>query len=87
MVTKGGELKIIPKYADGLLDREVSHAVASGGESVLAAGEAEIAGLEGDYHLLDINQYSGHYFRDVPFDDKALELARSAFRQAGVTVP
>ena len=45
-MTEDNELVLIPKF---LNEGEISHAVLTRGQSVLAAGEANIVGSEGNY--------------------------------------
>uniref|UniRef100_A0A7C3ZLS1 Uncharacterized protein n=1 Tax=Planktothricoides sp. SpSt-374 TaxID=2282167 RepID=A0A7C3ZLS1_9CYAN len=76
-VTVEGELLVIPKFVSG---REISHTVITRGEPVLTAGEAEIVGTSGQYILLSISNYSGHF---QPSRD-SLERGITAFSQQGV---
>lgn len=76
-VTTEGQILVIPKFSDS---NEVYHTVITRGQPVLAAGEAEIAGSEGFYILLQISNHSGH-FRPTP---ESLELGITAFRQQGI---
>jgi hypothetical protein len=76
-VSKNGELKIVPKIVN---KKEISHAVIFQGDSVAAAGEADIAGTQGKYILLDISNESGHY---MPSAD-SLEIGIRAFAKAGI---
>lgn len=76
-VTEDNKLFVIPKFANG---EEISHVVLTGGQTVLAAGEANIAGSEGDYYMIDISNYSGH-FQPTP---DSLEIGKEAFRQQGI---
>lgn len=57
-VTINGELVIIPSSVGNI---EINHTVLTGGQPVLAAGEAEIAGGEGQYFMMLISNRSGHY--------------------------
>jgi hypothetical protein len=75
-VTKEGSLFVIQKFVGGV---EISHAVLSGGESVLAAGEAEIAGSKGEYYLLDINNHSGHFEPGPGTENIGRDLFRKLF--------
>ncbi len=58
-VTQDGDLLVMPKYVQG---QELAHTVLTNGQPVLAAGEAEIAGTEGQYVGIEINNHTGHYF-------------------------
>lgn len=79
-VTEKGELLMIPKIAQG---REISHAIITGGKSVVAAGEAQIAGMSGKYILLDISNHSGHFQPSAA----TVSIGKAAFREAGVVTP
>lgn len=76
-VTINGELVIIP-YSVGNI--EINHTVLTGGQPVLAAGEAEIAGGEGQYFMMSISNRSGHY---QPSAD-SLNIGIEAFEVRGV---
>jgi RHS repeat-associated protein len=79
-----GELRVIPKYVNGV---ELKHSVITGGEPVIAAGEAEISALNGEYYLSDINAQSGHYFNpESNFTNQSLNIGRQAFESAGVHI-
>lgn len=73
------EILIIPHYANG---REINHTVISRGQPVLAAGDAEIVGNNGQYILLSISNYSGHFQPDK----NSLNLAISTWKKQGVDV-
>lgn len=57
-----GGLLVIPKFVRG---EELAHTVLTAGAPVLAAGEAEIVGIVGNYLLLELNRHSGHYRPDA----------------------
>ncbi|MCQ0023388.1 DUF6531 domain-containing protein [Streptomyces somaliensis DSM 40738] len=76
-VTEDGELLVIPKYVAGV---ELKHPVLTGGNPVLSAGEAEIAGSKGSYYMMELNNNSGHYKPSR----ESLSVAREAFERAGV---
>ncbi len=76
-VTIDGELFVMPKFMGG---EEIPHTVLTQGQPVLAAGEAELVGEIGEYILLEINNYSGH-FQTKP---QSLEIAKKAFRERGI---
>ena len=78
-LTREEELFIIPKYRYG---QEISHAVLSSGEPVLAAGEAEIAGRNGKYLMLQISNRSGHFLPTKA----SIELGKKFFRRQGIDV-
>ncbi|MFC3575522.1 Hint domain-containing protein [Streptomyces yaanensis] len=84
-VLEDGQLVIMPKMVNG---KELSHPVLSGGGPVRAAGEAEIAGGNGQYFGLRIDSHSGHYFvTDDPFwapGGGAEQVGKEAFAAAGV---
>lgn len=77
VVTLKGELMIIPYWFGSI---EISHTFLTGGKPVLAAGEAEIAGGEGEYFMMSISNRSGHY---QPSAD-SLNLGMRAFRVRGI---
>ncbi len=72
-----GELLVIPKFVGG---REISHTVITRGEPVLAAGEADMAGTNGQYILLSFSNRSGHF---QPSRD-SLDRGITALREQGV---
>ena len=76
-VTTAGELVIIPKVVNR---QEIPHTVLTRGNPVLAVGEAEIVGSNGQYLMLEISNRSGH-FRPTP---DSLEIGKEAFRQLGI---
>jgi hypothetical protein len=80
VVTEQGELLVIPKYVEGV---EISHTVLTNGQSVLAAGEAEIsiAGKQGVG--IDINYHSGHY-KPTP---ESVAIGKEAFAKYGIVFP
>ncbi|MCE9668452.1 hypothetical protein LY474_11580 [Myxococcus stipitatus] len=86
IITEDGVLKIIPHTWRKL---EISHAVASGGRPVLAAGEANIA-VHGATRIgIEITPRSGHflYGASEAVGTRALELGRQAFARAGILFP
>lgn len=76
-VTTNGELVIIP-YLVG--STEINHTVSTDGKPVLAAGEAEIAGGEGQYFMISISNRSGHYQPSAG----SLNIGIEAFRERGI---
>ncbi|GHG97922.1 Hint domain-containing protein [Streptomyces lanatus] len=84
-VLEDGQLVIMPKVVQG---QELSHPVLSGGAPVKAAGEAQIAGSNGQYFGLEINSHSGHFFKQGdPFwapGGGSEALGREMFEAAGV---
>jgi hypothetical protein len=80
-VTEDGQLHVIPHSIEG--DGEIPHTVATGGKPVLAAGEADIAGTQGEYQGLDIDNHSGHY-KPSP---ESTQIGRDAFAAHGITFP
>ncbi|WP_159280696.1 RHS repeat domain-containing protein [Tenacibaculum maritimum] len=74
IVDKNGSMKIMNKFKNG---EEISHAVLSKGESVLAAGEMMLAGSKKTgYFVLEITNHSGHFQPDL----KSLEIAKEALK-------
>lgn len=73
------DLRFVPEFAYG---QEIYHTVLVQGKPVLAAGLADIVGIEGNYLLLSISNYSGHYQPK----SVSLELAKVAFKQAGIDI-
>ncbi|MFF9819838.1 hypothetical protein [Streptomyces sp. NPDC014006] len=71
-----------------VMQEELSHPVLCGGGAVRAAGEAELAGGNGQYFGLRIDSRSGHYY--IPGDPfwapggGAEQIGREAFAAAGV---
>jgi hypothetical protein len=76
-VLEDGSLVVMPKNAGGV---ELKHSVLSGGRPVRAAGEADIAGGNGNYFGLEINNNSGH-FRP---SQESLQIGVVAFRSFGI---
>jgi hypothetical protein len=76
-VLEDGSLVVIPKEVAGV---ELKHSILSGGRPVQAAGEADIAGGNGNYFGLDINNNSGH-FRPTP---ESTQIGIDAFRSFGI---
>ncbi|MBW4693753.1 MAG: hypothetical protein KME27_18565 [Lyngbya sp. HA4199-MV5] len=77
-VVENGTLLIVPKYVDG---QEIPHTALTRGEAVLAAGEAEIIGSNGEYIVLEINHYSGHYQPSL----ESLAIGNQTFRDNGIS--
>jgi hypothetical protein len=80
VVTESGEVLITPHTVKGV---EISHAVLSNGQNVVAAGEAEIAVAGGKYIGIDLNYQSGHFLPTA----ESLQAARAAFTKLGITFP
>jgi hypothetical protein len=78
IVTGQGRLLIVPKFVGRI---ELAHTVASKGEPVLAAGEADIVGVAGYFIGLTITLHSGHY---QPGNDR-LSIGIDAFARIGIT--
>ncbi len=76
-VTEDGTVRVVPKFVDG---QEISHAAITRGAPVRAAGEADIAGGDGDYFGLNISNHSGHY---MPCNCN-LDYAVGVFGDAGI---
>ncbi|NTX60648.1 hypothetical protein HUA74_08245 [Myxococcus sp. CA051A] len=86
VVTQEGTLQIVPHT---WRRTEISHAVASGGRPVLAAGEADIA-VHGVTRIgIEITPQSGHflYGTSEAVSARALEIGRRAFSQTGIVFP
>ncbi|WP_418124639.1 LysM peptidoglycan-binding domain-containing protein [Variovorax sp. 160MFSha2.1] len=84
-VTPNGDLLVIPKYATN--GTEISHAVITKGQPVIAAGEAEIAGnAKSGYIGMNINAHSGHYMNgNTAAQNAAVEgIAKNAFAKYGI---
>ncbi|MBO8188174.1 putative T7SS-secreted protein [Streptomyces spirodelae] len=77
-VTEDGDLVVMPKTVGGV---ELKHPVLTGGRPVQTAGEAEIAGSEGNYFGLELNNNSGHFKPSL----ESLQIGRDAFERAGIT--
>jgi RHS repeat-associated protein len=77
VVTQEGELVVSPFSVNGV---EISHAVLSGGEPVLAAGQAEVSTAAGKYVGLEITNFSGHFKPSV----ESLEVGKAAFAEHGI---
>ncbi|MBL0694788.1 hypothetical protein [Comamonas sp. JC664] len=86
VLTEEGQLQIVPHRWSSV---EISHAVASGGRPVLAAGEAEFAVHGTTYFGIRITPRSGHYLKGASSatSKRAIELGRKAFAQYGITFP
>jgi hypothetical protein len=80
VVTADGKLWIIPKYVS---EAEIAHSVIANGGDVIAAGEADIAGSNGQYVGLDITNHSGHYLPS----QGSLEIAKKIFESYGIMFP
>jgi RHS repeat-associated protein len=79
-VTPDGKLEIIPKFVEG---EELAHTVITSGEDVIAAGEASIAGANGEYIGIEITAHSGHYLPN----EASLDIAREIFKSHGIVFP
>ncbi|QDF00184.1 hypothetical protein [Myxococcus xanthus] len=86
VLTEEGQLRIVPHRWSEV---EISHAVASGGKPVLAAGEAELAVHGTTYFGIRITPQSGHYLKGASETTSkwVVELGRKAFAQHGITFP
>jgi hypothetical protein len=76
-VTKGLGLRIMP--SDCRHDN-LYHSLLSGGDPVLAAGEAQIVGWEGRYYGRYITYHSGHFQPG----EESLDIGINAFRDVGI---
>ncbi|MCP3059261.1 hypothetical protein LXT21_10795 [Myxococcus sp. K38C18041901] len=86
VVTQEGTLRIVPHT---WRRTEISHAVASEGRPVLAAGEADIA-VHGSTRMgIEITPHSGHFLYGASSarSARALELGKQAFAEAGIIFP
>ena len=83
VITVAGELRVVP-YSVGRF--EIAHTVASAGESVLAAGKAEVAIREAMKFGIRITTHSGHFLSGIGPDAnaEAERLGRAAFARAGI---
>ncbi|MFJ8855291.1 DUF6531 domain-containing protein, partial [Streptomyces sp. NPDC102437] len=77
VVDEKGELLLMAKHVNGV---ELKHPVLTRGDNVHAAGEAEIAGSEGSYFGMEINNNSGHYLPSRA----SVQIGREAFERAGI---
>ncbi len=77
-VTKGLGLRIMPSETADTID--LYHSVLSGGDPVLAAGEAQIVKWEGRYYGRYITYHSGHFQPE----EESLDIGINAFRDAGI---
>ncbi|WP_226994154.1 hypothetical protein [Myxococcus hansupus] len=86
VVTAEGELLILPHT---WRTKEISHAVASKGHPVLAAGQADIAVYGSTRAGLNITSHSGHYLHraSAAVSANALEIGKQAFARAGIIFP
>ena len=80
VVTIDGKLRVIPKFVD---NQELAHSVIANGSDVIAAGEAYIAGANGEYIGLEITNHSGHY---AP-SKASLSIRRANFESYGIIFP
>lgn len=81
-VNADGDLLVGPKFSQQH-DGEIPHTALTRGAPVRAAGEAQIAGRDGDYVGLEITPHSGHYRPS----DESLDIGREAFARYGITFP
>ena len=79
MKTEDG-LLVVPKFVG---QTEIAHTVASKGEPVVAAGEAEVAFGAGRFFGIVITIYCGHYRPSV----ESLQIGIGAFARLGITFP
>jgi len=77
VVTENGELFITPHTVNGV---EISHAVLSNGQPVLAAGQADISAFGGNFVGIGITPHSGHFQPS----SRSLQVARDAFESHGI---
>jgi hypothetical protein len=81
-VNADGDLLVGPKFSQEHLG-EIPHTALTRGAPVRAAGEAQIAGRDGDYVGLEITPHSGHYMPS----EESLDIGREAFARYGITFP
>ncbi len=62
-ITIEGQLLFIPKFVNG---QEIYHTIITRGQTVLAAGEANIIGSKGKYLLLNISNLSIFKQEEMP---------------------
>jgi len=79
-VSADGQLYVIPKWVN---DTEIAHTVITGGDPVLAAGEATIINTGNGYRIISFSRWSGHYWPN----EASEVIGRNAFIDAGVQVP
>jgi RHS repeat-associated protein len=79
-VDESRQLFVVPYEVNGI---EIKHSVLTGGNPVLAAGDAQLAGTPEDPMVFDITNRSGH-FRPGPANT-IKQIGRNAFRASGVT--
>ena len=77
IVKKGGKLIISPHSVQGV---EISRAVLSSGEAVLAAGQAEIASAGGRFVGMEITYHSGHFMPGL----ESLQAGINVFAKYGI---
>jgi len=77
VVTQAGELYVIQKFIAG---EEIPHTILTNGQPALAAGEAIVAGADGEFIGLEINRHSGHY-QPGP---ESLDMGIRAFAEWGI---
>jgi len=80
IVDQSGDVVITSHTVNGV---EISHAVLSNGQSVLAADQAEVATLGDKFFGININNHSGHFLPSA----ESLQTAREAFAKIGITFP
>ncbi len=80
VVTVDGELWIIPHTVG---NDEIKHSIITNGGDVIAAGDANIAGSNGQYIGIDISNNSGHYLPS----EESLEIAKKIFESYGIKFP
>ena len=80
VVSGSGEVILTPHTVKSI---EISHAVLSDGQSVVAAGQAEIASSGGKFFGINLNNHSGHFMPSA----ESLQIARDAFAKIGIVFP
>ncbi|AVQ83997.1 two-partner secretion domain-containing protein [Variovorax sp. PMC12] len=86
VITVDGNISLAPHTKNGV---EISHAVLSGGKSVISAGEADISEFSGSYFGLEVRPHSGHFLNGATKDqtEASDRAARAAFERIGIKFP
>jgi hypothetical protein len=86
VITVDGNISLAPHTKNGV---EISHAVLSGGKSVISAGEADISEFSGSYFGLEVRPHSGHFLNGATKDqtEASDRAARAAIERIGIKFP
>jgi hypothetical protein len=79
-ITEDGQLLAVPKFVN---NQQIKHTAITRGGRVRAAGEADIAGSDGNYVGLEIDNQSGHYLPP----ESTLGFARRVFQAFDISFP